>query len=141
MSYKFICKLSFEKKKNIQLKIELICFHDTEYFSCRFHLSHSCQRTFCQNLLYLSSICDKGSCLSALHTHTNSGPCKIYILSHMNEYYTVMDYCISIITKDIVTSKGSVARFLLFKMPRWEVMNTMPAAKYVERKTIISNMA
>ena len=59
----------------------------------------------------------------------------------MNEYYTVMEYCISILTKDIVTSKGSVARFLLFKMPRWEVMNTMPAAKYVERKTIISNMA
>ena len=59
----------------------------------------------------------------------------------MNEYFTVMDYCISIIAKDIVTSRGSVARFLLFKMPRWEVMNNMPAAKYVERKTIISNMA
>ena len=34
-----------------------------------------------------------------------------------------------------------MARFLLFKMPRWEVMNNMPAAKYVERKTIISTMA
>ena len=59
----------------------------------------------------------------------------------MNENYAVMDYCISIITKDMVISKGSVARFLLFKMPRWEVMNNMPAAKYVERKTMISTIA